>query len=292
MYIDTHCHLNFEAFKDDLPQVIKRAKDRGVMKIVIPGTDVASSTRAIEIARAYPGCYAAVGIHPHHAKDPNLKIDANLRDQLKQLIIQNRPARNASHGDAGGVVAIGEIGLDYHVYRNSKYENTEITEELKQKQQELFLLQYELAHELNLSTILHCREAHDDLIQTISNNSRIRENLPAGRQAPSRPPGVFHCYGGSKKHLRLLITMGYYIGFDGNITYSPDWKTIVSSAPLSRIVLETDAPYLTPVPFRGKRNEPMQIPLIAQAVAEYTGASLAEATEMTTKNAEALFKIS
>ena len=279
MFIDTHCHLNFEAFKDDLPQVIARAKDRGVMKIIVPGTDVASSTRAVEIANTYDNCWAAIGVHPHHAKDLDLTVDANLKQQLKELATKDR------------VVAMGEIGLDYHVYRNSKYENTEITKELKQKQQELFVLQYELAHELNLSTILHCREADDDMIQTISNNSRIRENLPAGRQAPSRPPGVFHCYGGSKKHLRLLITMGYYIGFDGNITYSPDWKTIVSSAPLARIVLETDAPYLTPVPFRGKRNEPMQIPLIAQAVAEYTGASLSEVTETTTKNAKTLFKI-
>ena len=272
MFIDTHCHLNFEAFTDDLPQVIERAKDRGVMKIIVPGTDVASSARAVEIANTYDNCWAAVGVHPHHAKDPDLTVDADLKQQLKELATSDR------------VVAMGEIGLDYHVYRNSKYENTEITDELKQKQQELFLLQYELAHELNLSTILHCREAQDDLIQTISNNSRIRENSP-------RPPGVFHCYGGSKKHLRLLITMGYYIGFDGNITYSPDWKTIVSSAPLSRIVLETDAPYLTPVPFRGKRNEPMQIPLIAQAVAEYTGTSLSKVIQTTTENAQVLFKI-
>lgn len=274
MLIDTHCHLNFHAFEKDLDDVVRRAEEAGVEKIIIPGTDPSSSKKAIEIAQTYESCYGAVGIHPHHTKDANLVINDDMRHQLKELLTQPK------------VLAAGEIGLDYHVYKNSKYESNDITDEYKDKQKQLLTLQLELALELNKPVIFHCRDAHDDMIQTISTFSR--KGSPAANSVkPAR--GVFHCFGGSTQQLELILTMGYYIGFDGNITYSRNWKKIVAATPLERIVLETDAPFLTPVPHRGTRNEPSYLPLVAQAVADAHGKSVSEVIHLSTQNAISLF---
>lgn len=311
--IDTHCHLNFAAFKDDVPQVIERAKARGVTQIIIPGTDLASSERAISIAQSSRNCWAAVGIHPHHSKDVSLVVNDDLRKKLRQLLQQKR------------VVAVGEIGIDYHQYRKTKYGPIEITPEMKQKQKDLFVMQMELARDLSLPMSLHCRDAHEDMIQIISsfasnfakassdkkatadksefndqtissasltNRSEAKSvKINSRKREISTLSGVFHCFGGSKKHLRLLITMGYYIGFDGNITYSEDWGTFVRSTPLDRLLLETDSPYLTPVPHRNERNEPQHIPLIAEAVAKYHQVPVAKVIHLSTMNAHKLFKI-
>ena len=308
MLIDTHCHLNFQAFSKDLDDVVRRSQKAEVEKIIIPGTDLTSSKRAVEIAKTCANCFAAVGIHPHHAKDQNLVINEDLRHRLYQLLTQPK------------VVAAGEIGLDYHVYKSSKYTANEITDEYKEKQKKLLTLQLTLAHELNKPVIFHCRDAHDDMIQTISaftktlagtpTISRKKVNLTSegGRQARSarhdssevekvissvKPiRGVFHCFGGSTHQLQLITTMGYYVGFDGNITYSQDWGKIVAAAPLERIVLETDAPYLAPVPHRGSRNSPEYLPSVAQAVADYHHQPVSEVIHLSTKNAKDLFGFS
>lgn len=319
MLFDSHCHLNFEAFKSDLPQVISRARGEGVTNIVVPGTDLASSWRAVEIANEYEGVWAAIGIHPHHAKDPSLVINDSLKKELSKLASQNR------------VVAVGEIGMDYHVYNGSKYPDVRVTPEQKEKQKELFKLQFQLAIDHKLSTILHCREAHEDMIELIRtfqidnfeaktsdtttsnesyNNSRKipHSTLPPSsasvkNTSPNRetelyhslagglPPGVFHCWGGSKKHLRTCLSLGYYIGFDGNITYSSDWAQFVNDTPIERLLIETDSPYLTPVPHRGTRNEPSHVKLVATAVAEYKQLSPDEVIRKTTENAKTLFGI-
>lgn len=283
--IDTHCHLNFHAFNEDLPQVINRAKKRGITKIIIPGTDLASSRRAIKISETYSNCWAAVGIHPHHAKDENLMVNSDLRHELKQLLTHKR------------VVAAGEIGMDYFIYKNTKYPNTAITNEYKKKQHELFVMQMELAKEYGLPMILHCRDAHDDMIQTISkftdqtisNEAKSVKNNSRNRETSTLLPGVFHCFGGSTQHLELLISMGFYIGFDGNITYGSDHQKLVQATPLERILLETDAPFLTPVPHRGTRNEPMYLPIIATAISEYKNIQVSEVIHNTSQNAISLF---
>lgn len=282
MLIDTHCHLNFHAFDKDLDDVVRRAQEAGVEKIIIPGTDLASSKRAVEIAQMYPGfCYAAVGIHPHHAQDPHLLINDELKTQLEALLISD------------GVVAAGEIGMDYYRYSKTKYENTALTDEIKQKQKHLLCLQLELAVIHNKPVILHCREAFDDMVQTISTISR---NFPAPSVKTNYikhdlSHGVWHCFGGNAKQLQDILTMGYYVGFDGNITYSSDYSPLVASAPLNRILLETDSPYLTPVPHRGTRNEPMHLPLVAEVVARYHSSPLSEVIQQSTKNAATLFSI-
>ena len=323
MLIDTHCHLNFHAFKKDLPDVVRRAKQAGVESIIIPGTDLSSSRKAVEIAQTYPGCYAAVGIHPHHARDPNLVINDELRRQLEELITQNRPARRSSDKNqrVGGVVAVGEIGLDYFRYTKTKYEDNTITVEIKQKQKDLLELQIEVALIHNLPVIFHCREAYADMIQTISSFAPNFVQITLGKKATddksstfakatadktfsrTRPPqnnyikpvqlrGVFHCFSGSTQDLQLLLTMGYYVGFDGNITYSETQYTpLVAAAPLNKILLETDAPFLAPIPHRGTRNEPAYLPFVAQAVANYHHSPLSEVIHISTDNARALFEL-
>lgn len=282
MLIDTHCHLNFEAFEKDLDDVVRHAKEEGVGKIIIPGTDMSSSRRAVAIAQKYPGtCFAAVGIHPHHAHDKDLVVDDNVRHVLGELLEER------------GVVAMGEIGLDHYRYTKTKYQDTEVTEDIKQKQKELFLLQLHLAVIHNKPVILHCREAYADMIQTISTFSRSNSSTSSVKTNYIKPHhlrGIFHCFSGSTQDLQVILTMGYYVGFDGNITYNKDqYSPLVRSAPLNRILLETDAPFLTPIPHRGTRNTPAYLSYVAQAVADYHSTPLSEVTDQTGANATSLF---
>lgn len=300
MLVDTHCHLNFKAFNKDLSDVVRRAREAGIEKMIIPGTDLASSRRAVEIACEFPGsCFAAVGIHPHHAQDPNLKVNASLRQQLEKLIA----------GEPDKIVAIGEIGLDNYRYQKTKYENSSITAEIKNKQRQLLKLQLDLAVIHNLPVILHCRQAYNDLIKLLENFSRTDSPINSGNQyikthqsfnksgiKPERSRmgqlcGVFHCFSGSSQDLQTALSMGYYIGFDGNITYSKTYKNLVASTPLERLLLETDSPYLTPIPHRGTRNEPTYLPLVAQAVADYHDTSLSQVAQKTNNNTKKLFRI-
>lgn len=292
MLIDTHCHLNFAAFAKDLDQVVRRAREQGVEKIIVPGTDLISSRRAVEIAKTYPGvCFAAVGIHPHHAQDPELEINDNVRHQIGELLEER------------GVVAVGEVGLDYYRYAKTKYENSDITDSIKQKQKELLLLQLELALIHNKPVIFHCREAYTDMLDLIANYSRnppVTNNYINQHQKLVKTnyikhnhlKGVFHCFIGSTPDLELILTMGYYVGFDGNITYNKNqYSPLVASAPLDRLLLETDSPYLSPVPHRGTRNEPLHLPLVAQAVAKYHNSPLSKVIHISTANALSLFNL-
>ena len=306
--IDTHCHLNFQAFATDLPDVVRRAKQNGVEQFIVPGTDLISSKKAIDLSLAYPDAiFASIGIHPHHAQDPNFYPNDTLKIQLSEMISKNRKQ----------VVAIGEIGLDFFVYQKTKYENREVSPEIIAKQIALLNMQLSIAHDFDLPVILHCRKAFPQMIkiiklyhdkyQTISayashfakaslvkeNNSRrsSASDVKTNYIKPYQVHGVWHCFTGSTQDLKALITMGYYIGFDGNITYSPDYSTLVDSTPLNRILLETDAPYLSPIPMRGKRNTPSNILIIAETVAKYHHTPLSQVIHISTSNAQKLFKI-
>jgi len=263
MFIDTHCHLNFKSYKKDLPEVIKRATDNKIDKIIIPGAKLDTSRKAIEIAQQYGDCFAAVGIHPHHADLLSAADNASdLKNLLTGLIIQPK------------VVAVGEIGLDYYQYKDCP----PIDEETKKRQKELFLLQLELAQENNLPVILHCREAFDDLLNVLKD-----KNIS----------GVFHCFSGNKQQLAEVLEMGFYLGFDGNITYPQNQhlRQLVESAPFDKLLLETDAPFLTPVPQRGNRNEPAFLVYTAQTVAEIKKTALDKVMEITCSNALKLFRL-
>lgn len=270
MLIDTHCHLNFKSFATDYSIIVRRSQKSGVERIIIPGTDLTSSNAAISIAQQFPSCFAAIGIHPHHAKNTNLYVGALLQNKLTTLLTKNK------------VAAIGEVGMDYFQYRKTKYKNTKITDTLKKKQRELFELQLKLAHTHNLPVIIHCREAFPDLFTILE--AFIEKSA-------WQPHGVFHCFGGSKKHLRQALAMGFYVGFDGNITYDQNLPAIVKEAPLQRIVIETDAPFLTPIPHRNTRNEPQYVAIVAQKIADIHGLPLATVAAQTTQNAYTLFPV-
>lgn len=262
MLIDTHAHLNFQSFKDDFEEVLHRSHEEGVEKIINVGADLDSSQKAVEIAQKYDSCFASVGIHPHHA--------GNHEDMEKSKKTLGELAQNPK------VVAIGECGLDYHSYQNGG-----ITD--PQKQKELFLDHLDLAQKLNLPVIFHCRDAHDDILKFLEPYAISHK--------PSAIRGVFHCFSGDQNFLEAILEMGFYVGFDGNITYksAKNLRERVNEAPLEKLLLETDCPYLPPEPFRGLRNEPKNVRIIAQAVAEIKALSLTQIEKYSTQNAQNLF---
>ena len=261
MLTDTHAHLNFQAFKNDFAEVLKRAQNEGVEKIINVGANFASSQKAVEIAQKYEACFASIGIHPHHAE--------------KQNEVEKRLERLAQ---SPKVVAIGETGLDYH-----PYENGGITD--PQKQKELFLAQIKLAQKLRLPIIFHCRNAHVDTLEILKTSTM--------QSAPSTIRGVFHCFSGDREFLEAVLKMGFYVGFDGNITYknAQILRQRVEETPLERLLLETDCPYLTPEPLRGLRNEPANVKIIASAVAKIKKLQVTEVIKVTTQNAVNLFSL-
>lgn len=262
MLIDTHAHLNFQAFENDFGEVLRRAQDEGVEKIINVGADLDSSSKAVEMAEKYENCFATVGIHPHHAEN-----HLDLKDSVNAL---EKLAKNPK------VVAIGETGLDYHPYKNGGITNP-------QKQKQIFTTQLKLAKKLNLPVIFHCRDAHNDIFELIKPYV-INSALDAIR-------GVFHCFSGDQKFLRSVSEMGFYVGFDGNITYknAQNLRELVKSTPVERLLLETDCPYLSPEPLRGLRNEPKNVKIIARAVAEVKGLPIKVVEEQTAQNAQNLF---
>lgn len=266
--IDTHCHLNFKAFKNDLKEVINRAEKAGVTKIIIPGAKIHSSQVAVDISSSISSCFAATGIHPHHTEEFLRLGKESTEDTLLNLAKSPKTA------------AIGEIGMDYYSYKGYP----DITADNKKSQQELFEVQLDIAMKLNLPVILHCREAHDDQISILRSF-----NYGGGKSIR----GVFHCFGGEKKHLTEVLNMGFYVGFDGNITYPENipLRELVAYTPADRLLLETDAPFLTPVPHRGTRNEPSFLTFTAQSVAESWRKDTESVGEITSQNALKLFRL-
>ncbi len=254
-FVDTHCHLDDEKFSDDLIEVIERAKIAGVQRIINFGGDLKTSAAAVELANRFSGNYAGVGIHPEEIAD----FDKNSAEKIIEL------AKNKK------VVAIGEIGLDYHWEKDS---------EIHLLQQKIFIEQLEIAKSLNLPVCIHEREAHGDALKILKTEGK---NLR----------GVMHCYSGSLEMAKELWKMGWLTGFDGPLTFKNSAKLpeIVKAAPREMILIETDAPYLAPVPNRGKRNEPAFVVDVAKKIAEIRGETLEDVARYTTENAEKLYNI-
>ena len=264
MLVDTHCHLNFAAFDADWRQVADEAVKNGVEKMIVVGADPTSSAKAVELAQKHDHLYAAVGIHPHHANGPT---DLS---EIKKLA-QNKK-----------VVAIGEIGLDYHVYLKTKYPDNNVTPELKIKQKQLFGAQIQLAKELNLPLIIHNREAGDDMIDALEHFSKDDGKMPRG---------VFHCISGNVKLLEQILAAGFYVGVDANITYSQEVQILAKAAPLDKILLETDSPFLSPASQRGLRNKPVNVRIGAEFLSKLKQLPLDKVTAATTANAKKLFSL-
>lgn len=271
---DTHCHLNFKAFKKNVGEVIERARESGVDHFIVPGTDLETSKKAIEIAQQHEGVYVAVGIHPHHAREfiiHNSEFRIVLYE-LEKLLIHPK------------VVAVGEIGLDKHQYTSTKYQNYEISQELVELQKELLIEQIKLAVKYKKTVILHNWEAIQDILELITNYKLLITNNKV----------VFHCCEPDDRLLDFAIKHGIFIGIDGDVTYSESKQRFVKKIPLELLVLETDSPYLLPEPLRAQKkypNEPKNILLIAECVASIKNVSTIRIIETTKKNAKKLFSI-
>jgi TatD DNase family protein len=253
MLVDSHAHLQWPSFDKDREEVIGRAKEVGVKCIVNIGFDAAGSRKAIELAERYEGLYATVGIHPHNASQFNDAVS----DELRRL------ARHAK------VVAIGEIGLDY--YRNLSP---------RRAQKRAFEAQLKLAEELKLPIVVHDREAHREVLEVLS-------------RFEGKVEGVMHCFSGSREMAEQCIRAGFYISFAGPVTFSTARRLqmIARGIDLSKILIETDSPWLAPQEKRGKRNEPAFLRFIAKKIAELKGISVDELAEATTRNAKDLFQL-
>ena len=287
MLIDSHCHLNFQVFAHDWQVVVKQAQKSAVKKILVIGVDLETSQKAIKMAVETNGLYATVGFHPHHCR--NLLENTNKQISVSQQI-QNIKAELIKLVKNKKVVAIGESGLDYFVYQRTKYKNAEITSELKKTQKELFGMQIQLAKEINLPMIIHNREAGEEILDTIDHFCKIDGHYPRG---------MFHCISGNKNYLAKVLEMGFYIGVDGNITYNEKIKGLARLIPLNKLLIETDSPYLTPEPIRSKlkrlgkplRNEPVNVKIVAEAIAKVKSVTVDQIRTATTENAETLFNI-
>lgn len=258
--IDTHCHLNFDGYDADRDEVIARAAVAGVARVVNPGVDEETSRAAVALAAHHEGIYAAVGIHPNDT--------ANFSDADLGWV-------EALAGEAK-VVAIGEIGLDYH-WDDSP----------KPMQFKAFEAQLALAARLELPVIIHNREASEDVIAILETWAR---DLPP---ALKDRPGVLHSFSAPGSVADRALAAGFYLGFTGPITFknADDLRHIAARVPLDRIVVETDGPFLTPTPYRGKRNEPAYIPLIVERLARLHTIPIDEMAQATTANAERLFRL-
>ncbi len=276
---DTHSHVNMAAFAVDADAVIKRALNEDT-SIVIPGTDYKSSKRAIDLANKYQrGVYAAVGLHPEELFE---------RSEEENGVVKQMPAEVFSYDmyemltKFPKTVAIGEIGLDY-AWRDL---DTDI-EARKNLQKEVFWKQLELSRRVDRPAIIHCRQAHDDMLPLLTRfRKEFKDLMPK-----DRPWGVLHCFSGDENLAWQYFNLGLIISFTGLITFSQRWDDLIRKVPLDKLMIETDAPFMTPEPHRGKRNEPLLVRHVAERMAEIRGVSVEEIAEQTTSNAKRFFKI-
>lgn len=254
MLVDTHCHLDFDRFDEDRDEIVARAAEAGVMRVIVPSLDLENASTVLQLAERYEAVYAAVGVHPNSASG----WQETWLDTVREL---------AGHEK---VVAIGEIGLDYYWDRTPKA-----------TQHAAFSAQLELAAELGLPVIVHNREASDDLLRL----------LAASPLAGRAEPGVLHSFSAPPAAAEEAVAAGYYLGFTGPLTFpkADELRAIAAAAPLDRLLVETDAPFLAPQAHRGKRNEPAYVALVAEQLAALHGMNLAEMAAQTTANARRLF---
>lgn len=251
-FIDAHGHIYDERY-EDVSDIVKKALEKGVCKIVCPSSDLSTATQSIQLANEFSNVYANVGIHPETFEE----LDEKSLAEIEKL------ANNEK------VVAIGEIGLDYHT-RTDK----------KEEQKFAFIKQIEIANKLNKPIVVHSREAMGDTIDVLRNHT------------PNKP-SLMHCFNGSLESAEILMKLGFSFSFGGLVTFknAKSVVEVVKNLPLDRILLETDCPYMTPEPFRGKRNEPSYVVYTADRIAKIKGISIEEVARVTTENAKRLFGI-
>jgi TatD DNase family protein len=282
--VETHAHLDYPDFAPDLDDVLRRASEAGVTRIITIGTSIESSRRAVDLAEKYPNIFAVIGVHPSYAEEAEEDVVTPLREL----------ARNPR------VVAIGETGLDYHrlpsaevakekqvqVFAKALQTSTEEQIEAgihdgayKSKQASLFEQQLDLAVELGLNVVIHQRDAWDDTLEIL-------------RPYSGKVRGVFHCFGGTLEQAQEVVDLGHLVSFTGIVTFKNGTavRDVAAQLPLFKFMVETDCPYLAPVPFRGKRCEPAHTRIVAETIAAARGIALEEVAEMTTQTAEEFFR--
>lgn len=253
MIWDTHAHLDDPRYQEDFEQVLENMKKAQISRVTNIGYDLPSSQNSVELAHRYDFIYAAVGVHPHDAEG----VSADTWETLLQLAKDKK------------VIGWGEIGLDY--YRDLSPRSI---------QQKIFIEQIELANEAGLPIIIHDRDAHGDLLKIV-------------KEHPPKHGGVFHCYSGSWEMAKVVLNLGFYLSFAGPLTFKNNRQTVevAGKVPLDRFFVETDSPYLTPEPYRGKRNEPTYVRQVAAKIAELRELSLGEIAQQSFQNAQTLFKV-
>lgn len=292
--IDSHAHVQFAAYDEDREVVLQRAFDVGIGMVNV-GTQFSTSQDAVALAGRYPNdpLWATVGFHPNHA-GPQSYNDTDELHEPREEMFECEKFLDLAHNPK--VVAVGECGLDYAYFarkRSARLQNGASAEasgegglpqaeiERRRKlQQDVFRQQIELAEAVDKPLVIHCRDAFVDLIQILDSCFKVHD---------SRRRGVIHFFSGSWEDARQLLDLGFYLGFGGVITFARDYDGVVIKAPLDRILVETDAPYVAPIPYRGKRNEPAYILETAKKIAELRGINFEEVTAKTTENARLLF---
>lgn len=279
--IDTHAHINFKAYKEDGDKVIRQTLGENVWMIIV-GSEYKTSRTALDYANKYEkGVYTAVGLHPIHldevrAEDLDDAYSFKTRSEDFNYDLYEKLAKFQK------VVAIGEIGLDYHHINLDGNVN-----EIKNKQKKVFKDQVLLARRLDLPVIIHCRQAHDDMLTLIQDIKNEHKDLFSG----GKPWGVMHCFSGNEDLAWKYFSFGLLISFTGLITFSKQWDDLIRKMPMDKFMIETDSPYMTPEPFRGKRNEPLLVKKVAERIAEIKGLEIEKVAEVTTRNAKDLFRI-
>jgi len=279
--IDTHCHLDYHKFDSDREAVLERAAQAGVERILIPGLTLTSSRSVVELARSHPMLYAAIGVHPTDVD--TYQVDT--LERLRQLAIPHpnpSPTGRVTQGE-GKIVAIGEIGLDYY-WDTAPHD----------VQQKALREQLDLAAELQLPVIIHFREKGDaadgpcarDLMKILE---EWANRLQRGKSPLAERPGALHSFSGSRETASRAISLNFYLGVTGPVTYRKERQELIASLPLECLLIETDSPYLSPAPQRGKRNEPAFVALIADKIATLHQIPSTQVAETTTANAARLF---
>ena len=252
MFIDTHAHIQDKAFKEGAKSIIENALNADISKIIAPGSNFADSLRAVRLTEEFDGVWASCGVHPHDAKN------ASSKDLLEiEKLCQKTK-----------VIGVGEIGLDFHY----NFSEPDI-------QKEIFIYHLKMAKRIKKPVVLHCREAQTEFIDILK-----KEQCNYG---------VVHCFSGNQKEAEILLDMGFYLGFTGVITYpkSEELREIIKNTPIDRILSETDSPYLSPIPYRGKRNEPAYVTEVVKKISEIKGLTLQETVKAISENTANLFGI-
>src|SRR3989338_3873844 len=292
LLIDTHAHVNFNDFKDDSKEVIKRSLDENIWMINV-GAERKTSERAVKMAEEYEdGVYATVGLHPSHLVKQDVEYKENgeiVKYKSKREEFDYDFYLNSAKNEK--VLGIGECGLDYYHNPENQISNLPAdkaglkNKNWKEKQKEVFIKHLELAKEVNKPIIIHCRDAHDDLLKILHLEAKL-------------PSGVMHFFTGTLEQTKKYIELGFYIYFSGVITFPPlrraganAYNDVIKNIPLEKIIIETDCPYVAPVPHRGKRNEPQYVKYVAQKITEIKGLGFEEVAEQTIKNARELFGV-